>query len=669
MRLKVLACWILSCLLLSPAMAQEKSGVKFGKVSAADFSNKTYSIDPDANAVVIAEIGNSEFVGNNKNWFSIEFKHFRRVHILNKNGYDEANVSIPLYNYGDTEEDLDNIKAITYNLENGKVVETKLDKGSIFKDKINKYWSVKKFTFPNIKEGSIVEFEYKIKSDRFFHLHPWEFQGSIPILWSEYNVGIPSFFTFVFLNQGYQKPYIYDRKDGRTTYTVRDSRTVDASPPERLEAGITDHRWVYKNVPALKEESFITTTENHISKIEFQLSSQGPPLKFYNYMDTWERLAEELLHDEDFGSALDKNNGWLSDVVNPLITGAKTDLEKARNIFGWVRDNFTCTNSDGTYLTQSLKNVLKAKNGNVADVNLLLTAMLKFANIQAEPVLLSTRSHGYTYALYPLIDRFNYVICDATINGRTYYLDASEARLGFGRLSPECYNGHARVVNTWATPLELVADSLQERKVSSVMLSSNEKGEFIGFVHQVPGYYASHKYRDRIKAKGKEEFFKDIQKGFNQEVELSAPKIDSLNSLDDNIGISYDFKLKMEKEDVIYLNPMLTDGYKDNPFKSAERFYPVEMPYTIDDTYLFSLVIPSGYVVDELPKSTTIKLNEFEDGVFEYKISESGGTISLRSRIKLNKAFYAPEDYEVLREFFNHVVKKHNEQIVLKKKK
>ena len=77
--------------------------------------------------------------GNNKGWFSLEFKHFKRIHILNKNGYDVANVEIPLYTNGSAEEELNKLKAVTYNLENGKVTETKLDaKSGVFKDKINK---------------------------------------------------------------------------------------------------------------------------------------------------------------------------------------------------------------------------------------------------------------------------------------------------------------------------------------------------------------------------------------------------------------------------------------------------------------------------------------------------------------------------------------------------
>ena len=64
-----------------------------------------------------------------------------------------------------------------------------------------------------------------------------------------------------------------------------------------------------------------------------------------------------------------------------------------------------------------------------------------------------------------------------------------------------------------------------------------------------------------------------------------------------------------------------------------------------------------------------VKLNEEDDGLFEFVLQESEGAISLRSRIILNRAVYRAEEYDMLREFFNLVVKKHNEQIVFKKKK
>src|SRR6187455_70338 len=210
-------------LLLINSQAQDKSPVKFGKISAEDFKTSVYSVDSNAAAVVIADIGTSTITGNSKGWFSIEFKHFKRIHILNKSSYELADVAIELYTNGRSEEELQGLKAYTYNLENGKVVETKLDKSGVFQDKLNKNHLVKKFTFPVIKEGSIIEYEYTIHSGFIFNLQPWEFQGSYPRLWSEYNVSIPQFLYYVFLSQGNQYDFARSTKDRHEKFRVVDN--------------------------------------------------------------------------------------------------------------------------------------------------------------------------------------------------------------------------------------------------------------------------------------------------------------------------------------------------------------------------------------------------------------------------------------------------------------
>ena len=593
-----------------------------------------------------------------------------RAHILNKNGYDIANVQIGIYTDGGSEEELASLKAYTYNLENGKVVETKLDvKEAVFKDRINKRLVIKKFTFPNIKAGSIIEYEYKINSDFIFNLQPWDFQGEYPCIWSEYNVSMPEFYYYVTLTQGYQPFYIHDRKDRIDNFTINDNNTAGASDRASFSAGVTDFRWVMKHVPALKEETYTSTIKNHLARIEFQLAEYRHPFTPKNVMGTWPEACSELLKDESFGFNLGRDNGWLNDVVKEATRNTSSDFEKARGIFAYVRDHMTCTNYNRTQLEKSLKNVLKERNGSEAEINLLLTAMLLKAGFAADPVMLSTRSHGYTYAMYPLMDRFNYVITRLSLDEKYYYLDASQPRMGFGKLGTDSYNGHARVIDEVATPVEFVADSLLEKKVTSVFIVNDDKGNLIGNIQQSPGFYESYSLRNRIMDNGKEQVFSDIKKGFNADIEIKNPVIESLDNYDEPLRLRYEFDFKQDNEDIIYLNPMLGEGWKENPFKSAERLYPVEMPYAIDETYLLRLDTPAGYVIDELPKQVIVKLNEADDGMFEFRLSESNGVISLRSRIRLKRAFFLPEEYETLREFFSLVVKKHSEQVVFKKKK
>jgi transglutaminase-like putative cysteine protease len=643
--------------------------LKFGKIKTEDLQKKAYSIDSGAHAVVLSDIGETEIIGNNKGWFSTRFTRHRVVHILDKNGYDEAEVRIRLYTKNGAEEKLESIKAITYNLENGKIVETKLNKSEVFKEKQTDHWVARKFTMPAVREGSIIEIEYKITSDFIDILDPWEFQGSSPVLWSEYKLSVPQFITYSFLSHGYHPMAINERSNRVENFTVRDTRTAGASEAASFSSGVTDYRWVMTNVESIREENFASALKNHLSSIDFQLISYNPPLTPQNFRGSWTQLTNELLESERFGKNLETNNMWLSDEVKPMVAAVSSDMDKAKKLFTYVRDNFSCDKSQTISLSQSLKNVYKSRKGSITDLNLLLAAMLNVANIKAEPVLLSTTDHGYVMDGAPMITAFNYVVTKATIGNKEIFLDAAHPRLGFAKLLPECYNGNARVVNKEATPLRLNADDIRDVKVSSLFIVNGEKGGWSGSMNQNIGYYESLDVRDDVHAKGLETFFSEIQKKSGSEVKIISPRIDSLSKYEEPVSIHYEIEMPAHNEDILYINPLFGEGYSTNPFTAAQRYYPVEMPYTSDETFNLTLEVPNGYVVDEMPKQIIAKLDENGSAYFEYRISQSGSTISLRSRIKIDKTLFLPEEYDNLREFFNLIVSKQKEQIVFKKKK
>ena len=660
----------MAALLLTASLpAQDKTPVKFGKISVEDFRTSPYDVDTAAAAVVLADVGYTQIVGNNKGGFSWEFTHHKRIHILKKSAFDLSTVEVELYKSGDMEEELENVKAYTYNLEGGKIDEVKLEsKKAIFKTDLSKNWVSKKFTLPNVKEGSIIEFEYRIKSDFLQNLKEWSFQGSYPRLWSEYSVRIPQFIAYVFLMQGYLTPHIKEQKDGTDYFSVSFSQGASGSERSNFTAGVTTHRWVMKDVPELKEESFTSTLQNHVAKIEFQLSEFKDPLVYRKFMSSWPEVVKSMLGDEQFGASLDRNNGWLGDMLDPLIKAGGSRLEIAQRIYRYAQQNLVATARGGLYMKDNLKSVAKAKRGNVAEINLLLTAMLRYAGMQADPVILSTRSHGYTYPLYPLLDRFNYTVCRALIDDKEYFLDASDNQMGFGHLDPDCYNGHARVINQEATPLNLNADSLLEREVVSVLMINDANGGITGSLQRTPGYINSTYLRRRIKQNGLQTYLDDIKKGFSMEMEIKNPKLDSMELYEMPIKLEYEFHMDDPEEDLLYFSPMIASAWKENPFKAANRFYPVEMPYTIDETYLLRMDVPKGYEIEELPKQLRMKLNEHDESMFEFLISNSNGVISMRSRLKISRTYYMPDEYETLREFFAMVVSKQGEQIVFRKK-
>jgi hypothetical protein len=649
--------------------AQEKAPVKFGKISPEDFDLSKYNFDTSVSAVVIADIGSSDFEANSKGWFSLIFKHQKRVKILNKNGFDESNVQIPLYSNGTDEEKLLNLKAATYNLENGKIIKTELESNSVFKDKLSKNFVNRKFTFPAVKEGSIIEYSYTIKSDFLFNLQPWSFQGEYPRIWSQYNVGLPDFFNYVTLSQGYQQYHSKNNTFKKEVFNVMIDGGTGSNQYIPIETTVNNFSWIMKDVPALKEEPFTTTIDNHIAKIEFQLSQyRFPDMPVKDILGNWGTVSKQMLENDDFGLPINRDNNWLDGDMKIILAGAKTQLEKAKQIYAYVRDNFTCTDHSDIYLNNPLKTIFKNKNGSVSDINLLLIAMLKHENIEADPVILSTRSHGLAHEIYPLMSRYNYVLAEVMIDGATIDLDASRPALGFGKLPLECYNGYARIISKLPALLDFKPEVLTENKLTTVFIMPNEKGELEGTFTTIPGYYESYDIRKKIKEKGETDFFKKISTAYGTDVEITKPHVDSLQNTEKPVTVQYDFKINNAGESIVYFNPMMSEAYNSNLFKAAERKYPVEMPFTFDETYILNLQIPDNYTLEEIPKSAKVSFND-GDGYFEYLVDKIGNGIQMRSRITMKKANFPAEEYNSLRDFFGYIVKKQSEQVVFKKNK
>jgi hypothetical protein len=118
----------------------------------------------------------------------------------------------------------------------------------------------------------------------------------------------------------------------------------------------------------------------------------------------------------------------------------------------------------------------------------------------------------------------------------------------------------------------------------------------------------------------------------------------------------------------IYLNPLLCFGYTANPLKKAERLYPVDFAHPQEDFYNFSIKVPDGYVVEELPKSAKMA---WQDGsiIFQYIVvpADASGIIKINSKIQIKKPVFTADEYVDLKKTFEQIVAKQSEQIVFKK--
>lgn len=652
------------------AQKNKKDTYKPGQVAAKDFDLSGNSIvSADEEAVILYEQGLTQFKGNDKGWYTSVFTCTRKIKLIKRNAFNLATVQVMLYEKQDEKEKMSDIKGYTYTLKNGSVTKAALDKSGIFSEEYDQNHTLKKFTLPALEEGCIIEYTYTITSDFLFTIPGWEFQrADHPVIYSAYNAVIPGNLAYTTLRQGYTPFAVEKTWVGEATYTMStpvDMKTNGRSTEDiTVTTGTNEYIWVMKDIKPLKNESYVASHNNYVDKIFFQLNATGEgPYRGSQVKLTWKDYTDYLWSVDDFNQAFSNLN------LKPVdIKPATSKTETGRSIYYYVQKNYTCTNSTDFFRYEQLSVVDKNKSGSNRSINLILMGMLKKEGIAVSPVVLSTRDNGYIYADNPVLSQLNYMVCKATIDGKTYLLDASVPALAFGDIPPECYNGYAVVLNKNGETgsLQLSADALNETETVSLFLSNTGNNEMSGKYTAKLGKIQSLSVRQEMKKSNPEQYIQSVQKSFLSEAAISNAAIDSLNEPEAPVHLGFDISFKPQG-DIFYFNPVPESiAYKENPFKAEQRTLPVELPYKIDKVFILNMEVPSGYKIDELPKSARLLLNN-NQGLFEYLISEEKGSIQMRYRVQLSKTNFRPEDYETLRKFFAVVVEKQNAQIVFKK--
>ncbi|GAB3530430.1 hypothetical protein GCM10027443_11010 [Pontibacter brevis] len=622
---------------------------KFGKIDEAELAMRTYDKDTSAAAVILSDYGYTSF--NLTGELQVVTQRHMRIKILKKSGYDWANISVPYYMNGSTKDRVGSIKGFTYNLENGKIQKEKLDSKTVFDEQRNEYWHLKKFTMPNVKEGSVIDVSYVIMSDRVYNMREWEFQTTIPTVWSEYRASIPQYFDYKFQMQGYHPLHKNDKQNQGGNQIVNNA-----------------YVWVMKDVPALKEEKYITTLGDYQSKIEFELQQVNIPGRGAEVMTgNWSKVTDDLLSSSSFGTQLNRS-GFYKDDLAAISAKHKEPEEQMRAIYELVQSRMKWNQHYGVYTSNPIRKAYDLRQGSAAEINLLLTSMLLEAGLDAGPVLVSTREHGRVVTSYsPMINKFNYVIAHVNVGGKEYLLDATDPLLPVGMLPFRCLNGSGRLIKKndqrW---VELSANTTYTRLFDATITISPQ-GEITGTGHESAGGYKALYMRKEILDEGESKFAESLAKEVG-DFKISKPQIKNLRDVNKALDITYNISAggSGQANHIIYLNPMLGQAEEENPFKLEKRLYPVDFGTPIDETYICRITIPEGYELDEIPKGLIVNLPE-KSGRFMYVVQQEGNTLQVLSKVSISKPMFSAPEYAGLKEFYNQIIAKQAEQVVLKR--
>jgi hypothetical protein len=663
-RRNVLSIQFLLIFLAFQASAQEDFKPKLGLIDRPSLEMTAFPGDSTADAVYLYDRGKVSFSYDDQKGLLMTTNLWVRVKILKESALSRASVGIRLYDGPSYKEQewIEDLKGYTYNLENDQIVRTELEKKAVRREKSAESVATTKFNLPNVKKGSIIEYSYSVVSPLNVKNEPnaWFFQTSVPSKWSEYNIVVPNFLDYKMTMGGYLQLHLNDQEHVN----------ADVGHPT-YNGGGRSYRFVVKDAPAFVNEPFITTESDYLSKIKFELATVRVPGQMVkNFSQTWENVDRTLDEAKWFGGEL-RRSGFLKEVRDEIAQKTTDPMERMSLAYKHIQGHMKWDGYSGLYAGDGTKKAYDNRKGNACDINLLLTVLLRQLDVECDPVLLSTRAHGYLNQHIPMLESFNYVIAQARVGEKTYFLDASEPFAKPGLLPERALNGFGRLIPRKGAGSFVEINALDSQTKLEMITASivPDDGVVKGSYSISYGGYEALGWRSTYAAEADNVYHEALKKGVPEWKIQNLTIKNKSEDLKGTVNVACDFELEDENASpgVFYFNPVMAGRWTKNPLKSNERIYPIDLGTGISSSFIGNFTLPDGYALEEMPKGEIIMLPD-KGGKFSYQVRQVGNVIQVNSMIQVSRTRFLPEEYAGLKEFFERVVQKHAQPLVVKKK-
>ncbi|WP_264548246.1 DUF3857 and transglutaminase domain-containing protein [Flavobacterium sp. N2820] len=624
--------------------------LKLGEVTIDELKENVHSIDSSSAAAYLFKIGKTNFDLTRDGFWEITTEVDVKIKIYKKEGFKFADQEIAYFVGGNGKEKVYISDAYTYNLVGGKVEKTRLKSESEFKEEVNEKWNLKKITFPGVKEGSIIEFSYKIVSPYISNFNDWYFQHEIPVNTVKYEVYIPQYFRY------------------RTVITGFEAISTEEKIITSLDFNSTKYTYTAQNILPIKDEEFVRNINNYTSVLKYELASiQYPNKPIESVALDWNDVSKSIYDNDNFGRELNFKS-YFEDEIETLIKDTSSENEKLEKIFQYVQNSMVWNENNSYNCEKGVKKAFKEKVGNSADINLMLVAMLRHAGLDANPIIVSTRSNGI--AIFPSRFAFNYVIVGVKLSNdeNIVLLDATNKNTLPNILPLKVLNWSGRMLMPNGTSKEIFLEPKKQSSKSITILSEIvDETSIKGKVREISNDYVALLYREKKGNLTNESLIEKLEKDYE------GTEIDELtvkNEKSKPINLTYSFVSDNLVEiigDKLYLSPFLFMELNENPFKSEKRNYPIEFDFPQKINFNISIKLPENYEVESFPESINYKTSSGALA-FNFNGSVSNGMIQIVSSFEINSLLLPANDYEMVKSFFKEMINKQTEKIVLKKK-
>ena len=470
-------------LLLCPiytAVAQNAINMKFGKPTKAEMQMTTYEAEPDADAVVLCRLTDVEYTIQQTGYL-VDYREKVRIKVLKPSGARFAKVVIPFLKETPmdnrtssskmtlkvdmidnnsvsssfdeqagamttddlgiySEESVEDVKATAYNLEGSKVVKSLMKKNAVVEKKIDDQHYQMEFTVPDVKEGTVIEYEYVLHSELYWLLHDWFAQCEIPVAYAKLDMNIPRYLVFNLEEHGIQRLI--------STCTSSTMRYKLESDPLAAPVVMPSNHYICvgRDLKGVKKGDGVWSMQDNCAGITADLkhfSMRGASV--IEYAKTWEKIDGMILKSDDLGKQLKEHSPLASELKEAKVAEIADQRQRAEAVAKLV---FSKVKWNGRYEMSpaDTEETLKNGGGSNVDVNMLLLQSLNDAGLTAAPVMLRMRDQGVLTKDFPAVRKYTTFIVGVVLPQGNLYIDASSVNGSFNALAELLQVESARLV-------------------------------------------------------------------------------------------------------------------------------------------------------------------------------------------------------------------------------
>jgi len=526
------------------------------------------------------------------------------------------------------------------------------------------------FTMPGVDVGSVIEYRYQVRYDRYLTAPDWKLQKEY-FIHKEHFVFRPSkqFLPQQSKDVGAGDSQLKDPHDNiltdiRFRPVLPAGKTLTADAMGNYVIDLTD-------VPAIPNEKFAPPLTDAAYGVDF-FYTYTPDVKDYwqKQMSFWMKAV----------NAYTAPIQALQNAVKEVVSPSDSPLDKAKKLYDTVQKiENTDSSPDGAPLTGSefiprgkVDSVLLSKKGSSNQIAFLYLALMRTAGINARPERIASRSLRIFSAQYMDNIQLDTVLIGLEIDGKEILVDPGTKMAPFATLHWAHAGAGGVAMN--GNKAQIIVTPLQKNTDNSTLhvgtlnvspqgaISGSLKIAFIGQkaieLRQLGVKVGVDVVKAEINAMIAQQVPAGIQAAVDHMVYLDEPDKQLLAVIPVSGSLSKNANGRIE------LPRNFFEAQEKNPFPAeSARELPVDMRYPAQEQEQITYAVPPGYALEGNPQDANLKWED--NAAYQLRTKVEGSSIIGARILARGFTLLDAKDYTQLHDFYQKVVAADQQPLVL----